>query len=214
MDLRSLVLGIVFGAAIACTTAQKKDIAKSAVDAMSPTDRREAIEATIRIADEKPELVDELAEAARRHPKTLYRFLADTARDLREPSLANPTAELLVKNPESLEEMFVLTPDFAVGSPEARAAMNRAMTRRAREIDDIVTDDPVAMSRITAALLELAPHKRKALIAAVRANRKTILGLVERDPELARELAEPILDEWSKDKPALHDALRAAKIVR
>ncbi|HEY8077828.1 MAG TPA: hypothetical protein VIF62_27065 [Labilithrix sp.] len=219
MNLRSLLVGFFLGAVdlAACTTGQKKDVAKTAFDAMSVSERRDAIEATVRVTDEKPEIVDELYAAARRHPKTLDRFLANTARDLHDPALAKPTAELLVANPDSLEEMFVLTPDLALHSREARAAMDRAMARRAGELDDILTDDPTATARVTGALLELVekkPAARKSLLAAMRANRKAIVALVERDPELARELAEPVLAEFSKDKPLLRDALRAAKIVR
>lgn len=215
-SLRWFAAGALLSAFVACSTTQKKDMTKTALDAMSPSERHDTIEASLRVFDERPELVDELYATTRRHPKTMHRFLENTARDLANEDLARPTAELLAANPPALEEMFTLSPDYIFDFPAARAAMDRAMASRAPKIVDILFDDPNALSRITAAILtsvQTKPRAKSALLASVKANRKAILSFVENDPELLRELAEPVLRELAKDKPVLDKALRAAKVI-
>ena len=52
------LVGLALGGAVSCTTGAKKDVAKTALDAMPADERLETFEATARVLDERPELVD------------------------------------------------------------------------------------------------------------------------------------------------------------
>src|SRR5258706_14662262 len=76
--------------------------------AMGPDkSRHDTMEGTLRVLDENPGYVDEFFQLARRHPATLDRFIADTARDLHEPELSQRTAKHLVRNPDGLRRILV-----------------------------------------------------------------------------------------------------------
>src|SRR4051794_14214424 len=98
-SLQWFAAGALLSAFVACTTSQKKDATKTAFDAMSASERRDTFEASLRVLDERLEIVDELYAVTRRHPKTMHRILENTTRDLAEQDLASATAELLAANP-------------------------------------------------------------------------------------------------------------------
>ncbi|HEU4409816.1 MAG TPA: hypothetical protein VFS43_31475 [Polyangiaceae bacterium] len=211
-----LALGLALGGAAACTTGAKKEAAKTALDAMSPAERAETFEATARVLDEHPALVDEFYAAARKHRPLLERFYANASKDLAQRPMAEIAAKHLVANPASLEQVFVTNVDFAVEAGPAREAMNRAMASRAEKIADILTDSPPAMSRVLEANLKMLakkPQADKSALAAVRKNRRQLIELVKSDPELMKEMTEEVLREVVKDKPIVEKALRAAKII-
>jgi hypothetical protein len=183
---------------------------------MSAEERHETFEATSRVLDEHPELVDELYATARQHRPLLDRFLMNAAKDLKERPMAELTAKHLVEDPGSLEEVLVTTIDFIVRRPEARAAMNRAMVCRAESAVDILTDSPQAMTRIlqTAIVaIESKPQARRTTLTAVRKNRARLLAMVKQDPELMKEISEEVVREAVKDSLVAEKALRAAKII-
>lgn len=128
--------------------------------------RRDTMEATLRVLDEKPEYVDEFFALARVHPPTLDRFIADTARDLDQQQLAQPTAEQLVRHPDGLHRILVDTMDASHGRPAARRAISTAIRARASTAAAILIDDPEALAAVMRASVDAArknPEKAKRL---------------------------------------------------
>jgi len=220
MSLRSVAVGFALGLAVAgaaaCGTGTKEEVAKTALDAMPKNERLDSFEATSRVLDEHPEFVDEFYSAARRHPALFDRFIMNAARDLKDEQYATITAKHLVANPDSLEKVLVTTMDFIAKAAAPRAAMNRAMISRAEEATDIITDDPATVARLVEAgllIVEKKPQARRSAVLAVQKNRGRILAFVKEDPALSKELGEQVVREMVKDKPALEQALRAAKVI-
>ena len=201
---------------IGCTTGTKQKAAETALTAMDQRRREDHFEATARVLDAHPEMVDEFYAVARRHPSMLQRFMTNTARDLKEKPMATMNGEELVKNPESLEQVLFTTTEQASPNREARAAIDRAMARGAERSVDIVTDDPTTLSRMLEASLTILPKKpaaRRAVLVAVRKNRAHILELMKQDKELVKEVGEELVRELVKDKPSAEKVLRAASII-
>lgn len=199
-----------------CSTSTKKSVAKSALESRSPETRRDDFEATVRALDEQPGFVDEFYAVARQHPITMERFLANAARDLKNPDLAAMNAALLVKEPASLEEELVATVDAAVKEPKARMAIDRAVAKRAGKMVDILTDDPATLAKVTSTslvVLEKKPRARENVLAAIRQDRAQLLAFVKSDPELAKEMTEELLRDAVKDKPALEKMLHAVGAI-
>lgn len=217
MSVRT-VTGMMVAAAmaVACGVGTKQEVAKTTLTSMSDSERRETFEATARVLDEHPELVDELYAVTKRHDATMRRFLANTSRDLRDPGLATATAELLAQHPDSVEQTMVRTTDSVAKNEASRHAMSRAIASRADETVDILTDDPDALSRVlTASLetLEKKPKARSAALVAVRKNRGRIVAFVKSDPALAKDMTEELLRALVEDKPALAKALEAIGVI-
>ena len=217
MSVRT-VTGMMVAAAIsvACGVGTKQEVAKTTLTSMSDSERRETFEATARVLDEHPELVDELYAVTRRHEATMRRFLANTSRDLHDPGLATATAELLAEHPDSVEQTMVRTTDAVAKNEASRHAMSRAIASRADETVDILTDDPEALSRVlTASLetLEKKPKARGAALVAVRKNRRRIVAFVKNDPALAKDMTEELLRALVEDEPALAKALEAIGVI-
>lgn len=214
--IAGLTLGVAAASAMGCTTGAKKDVAKTALDKMPRDERLETFEATARILDERPDLVDELYANVRNHRPTMDRFFANASKDLAQRPLAEIAAKHLVENPEALEQVMSTSLDYVVRVPAARAALNRAMTSRAEEATEILTDSPQTLARVldsALSTLEQKPQARRAALLAVRKDRKRILAFVKQDPELMKEMAEEVVREAVKDKPAVEKALRAAKVI-
>ena len=152
MALRCAALGFALGLGVAggtaCTTGAKKEVAKTALDAMPKNERLDSFEATSRVLAEHPEYVDEFYATARRHPPLIDRFIMNAARDLKDKQYAEITAKHLVANPDSLQQVLETTMDFIAKASAPRAAMNRAMISRAEEATDIITDDPATVARL------------------------------------------------------------------
>jgi hypothetical protein len=212
--LHILVPLLALALAPGCSTEGKKDVAKSALASMAPEQRRDSFEATARLLDEQPELVDELYVVMRRHRPTMHRFLVNaTSQDLKEPWLADMAAEVLADHPAAIEPTFIAAMDAIAPEPEARAAMNRAVARRAEKAVDIMTDSPETMDRVLAAsmvTLERKPRARENVRAAVHQQRQQIIAFAKANPELGRDLTEDLLHQVVKDSPVLEKVLRAA----
>lgn len=197
MQRKIFALGLcVGGLLVACGVGPKKEAAHAALTSMPDDQRLQTFEATVRVLDEKPEFVDEFYAVAKKHPVTFTRFMANTTRDLHEPELAKATADLLVRHPDSLEQMLVATTDAVTPVKDARKSMSKAIGERANKTVDVLTDDSDALARVLTASLEALdqkPRARTAVIAAVRKNRARIVALVKDDPELSKEIAEELV---------------------
>src|SRR3954469_487245 len=92
MSARSVAVGFALGLAVAgaaaCGTGTKKEVAKTALDAMPKKERLDSFEATSRVLDEHPEYVDEFYAEARKHPPLFDRFIMNAARDLKDKQYA------------------------------------------------------------------------------------------------------------------------------
>jgi hypothetical protein len=214
------LLGLMTAATIAvtpgCTTEGKKGVAKSAINSMGPEERRETFEATARILDEQPALVDELYAVTREHRPMMHRFLENASHDLKEPWLADMTAEILVKDPASLEQTLVSVTSATAKEPKARMAFDRGIARQPEKVVDILTDDANTLARVVAASLttiQKKPRARDNVLIAAKQERQRILAFVKSDPELSKELTEELLREAVKDKPTLLKMLRATGAI-
>jgi len=199
-----------------CTVAQKKSVAKVAVNNMSAEDRRESFEATARLLDENPGLGDEAYAVMKKHPKAMAHLIDIAAKDLENPEIAKFTASVIVKQPGGLQAGLEAIVDASMNEPPARAAINRGAAAKATQMVEIVSDDPQAMAKMVGGGMKVIATKPKAKVnalIAVHANRKSIIELVKNDKELAKEMTEVLLREAVKDKPALEKLLRATGAI-
>jgi hypothetical protein len=200
---RALLIGAA-AAAFACSTAQKQDVTRTALDAMSDDQRRSTLEAMLLVFDEKPQYVDELYDLTRkRHPRTLTEFVENSTHDLQHHDMAHLAAVALVREPASVEENLATSIDAITHVPEARAAMRRAIVRRANELADILSDDPAAMTALLDATLrtiEAKPEAKKNAVTAVRQESKRIVELVESDPAFVKDVAGEVVGRALKPR--------------
>jgi hypothetical protein len=171
----------------------------------SGTQRRQSLEATLRVMDAHPEYVDEMYQATRKHPRTMERFLQSSARDLEDPALAKVTAELLVENPRSLRQVLLATVDAAAAKPDAREAIAGAVEERTAAMADIITDRPAALSGTlndTVAAVGRKPAARKAFLGAMQKSAPRVSEIVAKDPHTLMVLTEALVKEIAKDKDA------------
>jgi hypothetical protein len=204
---------LALAAAAGCGTGAQTDLIKTAV--ADNGERATAFEAAARTLDEHPEYVDEFYRVARRHPTTMRRFLEDTARDLRAPDLAAANAEILVAHPASLGPVLVATLDAAKRSPEARAAIDEAVTARAETMADILAASPAAVSRITdanVAAVDRRPPARTAFLSSLRRSAPRVAGMLKQDPETTKVLLGALVrQEYS---PAASELLERLGLVK
>jgi hypothetical protein len=172
----------------------------------SSTQRRQSLEATLRVMDVHPEYVDEMYQATRRHPRTLERFLQSSARDLEDPALAKMTAELLIENPRSLRQVLLSTVDASGSKPEAREAIAAAVEERAAPMAEIITDRPSALQATlleTVASVERKPAARKSFLGAMQKSSPRVAEILSKDPRTLMVLTEALVKEIAKDKEAV-----------
>ena len=165
---------------LGCTTGQKAKAVDVVLDGEGR--RKESFEATLRVLDDNPTYVDEFFVIARKHPKTLDRFIANAARDLKREELAKITARHLAKNPDSLKQVLVQTMDAAKASPEARAAIAAAIEERAALASEIMADKPSAMQASFEAMVDAIADRPEARAAFLQSMQRT-------SPEIAQLLA-------------------------
>jgi hypothetical protein len=184
-----------------CGTTAKQGLIDESM--RSSTQRRQSLEATLRVMDNHPEYVDEMYQATRRHPRTMERFLQNSARDLEDPALAKLTAELLVDNPRSLRQVLLSTVDAATAKPDAREAIATAVEERAVPMADIITDRPSALSATlidTVAAVERKPASRKAFLGAMQKSSPRVAEILSKDPRTLMALTDALVKEILKDK--------------
>jgi hypothetical protein len=200
-------------AVAACGSGTQKSLITTAV--AGDGERATAFEATARVLDEHPEWVDEFYRVARRHPGLLRRFLANTARDLREPELARETGELLADNPASLEQTLTSTLDAAKPLPPAHAGIDSAIVARAGTMAGVIADAPGAVTAITDATVAAVEHRpaaKRAFLASLRSNSPRLAVMLKEDPDTAKTLLGALARQY--DPPALAELLQKVGLVK
>ncbi len=196
-----------------CGAGTQKTIVE--VIAKNDGERHAAFEATARALDDHPAYVDEFYVVARRHPATMNRFLANTARDLHDPALAEPTAQRLVDNPASLRETLVATLDAARLRPPAREAISAAVVEKKEIVADILTDrrDAILASLAsTVNAVERKPAARPAFLEAMRLSAPRVADLLKSDPETLKVLMAALLG--AEDHTFLEGLLKKIGVVK
>ena len=107
-----------------------------------PGQRAELFEATLRMLDEHPDYVDELARLTLRHPKTLQRQFEATARALDDDDVARLYARALVAHPRGLERLTIETFDAAQDDASAQRAIVDAVQQRSEFIATAFVNRP------------------------------------------------------------------------
>lgn len=214
---RAVTGTLVLAATIVCCASQvKQEGIEKVLGAMSTDQRRSSFEDTSKVLDQHPDWIDDFYVVARKHPALMRRFLTNAARDLKEPELAALTAELLVNEPASTEQMLKATVDAAVSKQDARKAINRAVASRAEAMSEIMSDDPATMDAVMGASIAVASRKPKAKQALVQAMNHHAVQVVEfaaNDPKLMGAMAKPVLEAALKDKDSLTKLLKELKIL-
>jgi hypothetical protein len=177
------VTGIVLFAGCAASTQ------KPAVEAALDNDkmRSESFEATLRVLDGKPEYVDEFFAAALRHPKTLDRFLQNTAKGLEQDSLARMTARRLVEQPQGLTQIMIATFDEVSGKPAALQAVSTSIKERPQvaALAMIQREDTVhATFRALVVEVSKNAEARRAFLTSVQENSVPMASMILSDSKV------------------------------
>jgi hypothetical protein len=176
-------IGASLIACIGCGAGAKKQ----ALDVTIANDqqRQEVFEATLRTLDEHPEYVDELFARARKHPRTLERFIANAAHHMHEDAIARMTTRYLVQNPAGLQRVMVRTLDAAAGKPAAKRAIAEAMRQRAGPAADALATHPEALRASVIAVIDVTasrPEARKAFLQAMNERAPALASLLIQNP--------------------------------
>jgi hypothetical protein len=197
---------------LGCSAGAQKPAIASALD--DPEMRRESFEATLQVLDEHPEYVDDLFAVARRHPKTLDRFLHQTGRELEQDEFARFTAQRLVAHPEGLKRTLIAALDEASDDPVALRAMSEAMAERPQLAAIVVVQTDASLRRVLhALLLEVLknPEARRAFLAGVSENSDAMARIIVPNTQvlvlLVKAFARVGLAKGSKELEALARAV-------
>jgi hypothetical protein len=211
------IAGVAFAVSILCCGAQAKQQGIDKIlGAMSTDQRRSTFEDISKVLDQHPDWIDDFYVIARKHPPLLRRFLANAARDLKDPELAGMTAELLSNEPASTEQMLKSTVDASVSKPEARKAIDRAVASRAEVMADIMSDDLATMDAVMGGSIAVAarkPKAKQALVHAMNHHAARVVEFAADDPKLMGAMARPVLEAALKDKDSLMKLLKELKIL-
>lgn len=166
---------------------------KPAVDAVMADDelRGESLEATLRVTDEHPEYVDDLFARTLRHPRTLDRFLQNTAKGLEREDLSRMAARRLSENPAGLKQTMVATLDAVSDKPASQAAIAEAMAARPQVAAmSVVQRDEALRSMLRALVAECLKNKqaRTAFLAALQENSEPMAQILATNPETMGKL--------------------------
>ena len=184
-----------------CSVGQKQNLLETAFD--DDGRRQEFFEATLRVLDENPEYVDEFFVHAKKHPKTMDRFVSNTARDLRDEKLAAMTAKHLAKNPESLKQVLVQTLEAAKTDAKARQAIATAIEEKSALATDVIADRPSAVAASLEGTVDAIadkPEARAAFLAAMQKTAPAISRYLANNPKTLKVMTKAFL------KVALRDA--------
>jgi hypothetical protein len=197
-------MAVACASVIGCGTTTKQGLIDESM--RNPAMRRQSFEATLRVLDQHPEYVDEMYQATRqRHPRTMGRFLQNSARDLEEPGLAKVTAELLAENPRSLRQVLLATVDATAPKRDAREALAVAVEERTAVMADVITDRPSTVAATltdTVAAVEKKPPARTAFLGAMQKSAPRVAEILAKDPRTLMVLTEALVREVLKDKEA------------
>jgi hypothetical protein len=201
---------------VACTATVKEQSIDKVLGAMSSDQRRNNFQEVAAVLDDHPDWVDQFYEVARRHPPLMKRFLSRATHDLAQPALAKTTAELLVSEPASLEQVLVQTVDAARAKKPARGAINRAVAARAEPMADVLIDSPATIDAITRGFLSVGNKRheaKEAMRQAVDAQSARIVEFAASDPALLFSMSRSILAAAAKDKESLLKLLKELKVL-
>jgi hypothetical protein len=194
---------------VGCSVGQKRTVLETAFDERER--RQEYFEATLRVLDENPEYVDEFFVHASKHPKTLDRFIANTARELRDEKLARMTARHLAANPESLKRVLVETLEAAKLDRDARAAIAAAIEDESKVAADVITDSASATSatfEATVNAIAEKPEARAAFLASMQKTSPVIAEYLSKNPTTLKAMTKALLKVTAtSSKAKLRDAL-------
>ena len=185
--MRRLVLSVALPILTGCSAAAKKPLVETAFS--DETQRRQTFEATLRVLDENPEYVDEFVALVLEHPKTLDRFLADTAVRLSDEELARKNALHLTNEPRSLRTVLVTTLEAAKDKPAAQQAISEAIAERPELSAAAIASRPETIEPSLHALLEVVLRRaetREAFLRALANDRNALAELIVHNPELAK----------------------------
>lgn len=153
--------------------------------------RHESLEATLRVLDDNPAYVDEFLVMAQRHPKTLDRFLRDTARELRRDEFARFVATRLTADPQGLEQILIACLDEASDDPAALGAMSRAMAARPQVAAIVVVQTDASVRGTLRALLQEVlknPEARRSFLAGVSENSDAMARIIAPNGQVMAQL--------------------------
>lgn len=166
---------------------------KPAVDAALANDemRRESLEATLRVLDQHPEYVDELFALTLKHPKTLDRFLQNTARTLSDDALSRLTARRLADHPEGLRQIMIATLDEVSDEPAPLGAISEAIRERPQIAAMVLVQRDESVRRTLKALMgEVGKNRdaRRSFLLAVQENSVPMAAVIVQDPNVMASL--------------------------
>jgi len=153
--------------------------------------RKESFEATLRVLDEHPTYVDEFLAAAERHPRTLDRFLSDTAHELSRDEFARFAAKRLTSDPAGLKQTLIANLDEASDDPAALHAKSEAMAARPQISAMVIAQSEASIRANLRALLREVlknPPARRSFLIAVTENSDSMARIIAPDPAVMAEL--------------------------
>ncbi|MDQ2644493.1 MAG: hypothetical protein M3020_11795, partial [Myxococcota bacterium] len=176
-------------AALACAASSQKP----AVDAALSNDalRSESLEATLRVLDQHPEYVDELFALTLKHPKTLDRFLQNTARELSDDALSRLTARRLADHPDGLRRIMVATLDEISDEPAPLAAVSESIRERPQIAAMVLVQREESVRRTLRALMgEVGKNRdaRRWFLLGVQDNAVSMASVIAQDPTVLSSL--------------------------
>lgn len=169
--------------ALSCSASTQKPAVDAAME--DPKLRHEALEATLRVTDENPEYVDELFALTLKHPKTLDRFLQNTARDLVREDLSRATTRRLAEQPRSLRQTIIATLDAISDQPESLDALSQALHERPQVAAmAVVQRDETVRVMLRALMREVLKNDRAraAFLVAVQENSTEMAQIIAPNP--------------------------------
>ncbi len=182
-------VAVAASVAIACAASSQKP----AVDAALSNDalRPESLEATLRVLDQHPEYVDELFALTLKHPKTLDRFLQNTARKLSDDALSRLTARRLADHPEGLRQILIATLDEVSDEPAPLGAVSEAIRERPQIAAMVLVQHDESVRRTLKALMsEVGKNRdaRRSFLLGVQENSVAMAAVIAQDPNVMASL--------------------------
>lgn len=209
MVRRAMAMGGVSLALGGCSAGAQKPAIETVMK--NDAQRRESLEATLRVMDEHPEYVDELFVLTLRHPRTLERFLANHARALERVDLATTTAKHLAAHPPGLKQVMIKNLDEISDDPAAMTAVAEAMLERPQVSAMVITQKPEAVEALVTALIAEVTKNAKArtaFVIALQENREPLARIAAENPQVLTALMKALVSvEVARGKEKLKDAL-------
>lgn len=153
----------------------------------NPKLRRESLEATLRVLDAHPEYVDDMFALTLQHPKTLNRFLQDTAAHLSDDAFARYTARRLADHPDGLRMILIATLDEVSDEQAPLQAVSQAIKERPQvaALAMIQREDTVRLTmRALMQEVEKNAAARRFFLLAVQDNSVPMAGAIAQDSKV------------------------------